>query len=250
MLKSIEHGPVHEIQLDRPPANALTAELLVALQEAVEAAPERGARALVLSGAPGMFSAGLDVPYFLELDRQATGEAWRALFGAMSALIGSSIPVAAALTGHAPAGGCVLALCCDQRILARGKFKIGLNEVAVGVRVPQPILDAAEHVVGMRQAERMCTSAQLLGGDEALRIGLVDELVEPEAVVPRAVEWAQATLELPPITLRKTRGLCRRRLLESFEDIDEENLELFLDEWFGEECQSSLRALVERLSAR
>ena len=144
----------------------------------------------------------------------------------------------------------MLALCCDQRLLARGKFKIGLNEVEVGVRVPQPIFEAAEHVVGTRQAERMCTSAQLFDGEEALRIGLVDELVEAEEVVPRAVEWAERTLQLPPATLRKTRALCRQRLLLSFEAIDEENLELFLDEWFDDECQGALNALVKRLAAR
>ena len=145
--------------------------------------------------------------------------------------------------------GCVLALVCDWRVLARGSFGIGLNEVQVGVRVPLPILAAAEHVVGRRQAERMCTTAVVMEGEEALRIGLVDELVEPDEVVPRAIAWAEGQLALPPDTLRRTRELVRRDLLATFDRMEETELEWFLDEWFGDEAQGALRALVERLAA-
>lgn len=250
MLQTLDHGPVRELRLDRPPANALTGELLAGLAAAVRSAPDDGARALVLSGRPGMFSAGLDVPHFLELDRAGTARAWSALFDAMGALVGSPIPVAGALTGHAPAGGCVLALCCDLRILADGPYRIGLNEVQVGVRIPRPIHEVAVHVVGRRQAERLCTSAELLPGEEALRVGLVDELAPVDEVVPRAVAWAEGTLRLPPRALESTRALIRGPLVRALEAVDEDGLELFLDEWFAEECQGALRALVERLASR
>jgi enoyl-CoA hydratase/carnithine racemase len=250
MLTTIEHGPIRELRLDRPPANALSPELLGALRDAVRAAPEEGARALVLSGAEGMFSAGLDVPHFVTLERREVRTAWRTFFDLMEALIAARLPVACALTGHAPAGGCVLALSCHHRVMAAGAFKIGLNEVQVGVRVPLPILAAARHVVGARQAERLCTTAELIEPEEAHRIGLVDELVDVGEVVPRALAWAEAQLALPPETLRRTRALARRELARSFEVMDEEQLELFMDEWFGDECQEALQALVDRLAAR
>ena len=250
MLNRIEHGSVLELRLDRPPANALTPELIARIGEAVRAAPEEGARALVLSGREGMFSAGLDVPCFLSLDREGVSHAWRELFRTMEALASSPIPVVAALTGHSPAGGCVLAISCDWRILAEGKYKIGLNEVQVGLRVPQPILEAARHVVGRRQAERMVTTAALLNSPEALRIGLVDELCPLEEVVPRSVAWAEHQTSLPPNALRKTRSLSRRDFVASFEEVDEEALALFIDEWFSDETQGAMRALVERLAAK
>lgn len=250
MLQRIEHGPLLELRLDRPPANALSPELIAALDAAVRRAPEEGARALVLSGREGMFSAGLDVPRFLALDRAATRAAWAGFFDLMQGLCASSIPVIAALTGHAPAGGCVLGLCCDQRVMAEGAFKIGLNEVQVGVRVPRPIYAVALHAVGMRQAERLCTTAQLLDTSEALRIGLVDELSPPGEVVARALGRARQLTSLPPETLRRTRAIARADLLRPFERLDEDALELFLDEWFGEECQGALRALVARLAKR
>jgi len=250
MLRTIPHADVTELRLDRPPANALSPELLAALRDAVRGAPGDGARALILSGAEGMFSAGLDVPLFLELDRDGVRTAWITLFETMRALACSPVPVVAALTGHAPAGGCVLALCCDWRVQAEGRFKLGLNEVQVGVRPPGPILAAAERVVGRRQAERMLCTAELFGVDEATRIGLVDEVVPPGEVVARALEWARRSLALPPRTLESTRALCSAELARSFDRMEGEVLERFLDEWFGEECQGALRGLVERLAAK
>src|SRR6185436_9364944 len=133
---------------------------------------------------------------------------------------------------------------------ARGAFKIGLNEVAVGVRIPEPIWAAARHAVGTRTAERMCTTSELFDAESALRLGLVDELAEPEEVVPRARKWVEGQLALPQATLRNTRALVRRELSESFEACDARALEAFLDEWFGEEAQGALRAVVARLAAK
>jgi enoyl-CoA hydratase/carnithine racemase len=186
MLEEIRHADVLELRLERPPANALSPELIGALERAVRSAPARGARALVLSGRAGMFSAGLDVPLFVALDRPGARAAWRAFLDLMRALVETPVPLACALTGHAPAGGCVLALCSHWRVMAQGAFRIGMNEVAVGVRVPEPIWAVARHAVGDRAAERMCTGSELFDAEGALRIGLVDELVAPEDVVPRA----------------------------------------------------------------
>jgi len=250
MIERIEHGPIVELRLERPPANALSPQLIASLAAAVRAAPERGARGLVLSGRPGMFSAGLDVPQFVGLDRPGVRAAWRDFFALMEALVDCSVPVACAITGHAPAGGCVLALCCHWRVMALGNFKIGLNEVAVGVRVPEPIWAAARHVVGARVAERLCTGAELLESETALRLGLVDELVAAEQVVERARGWVETQLALPPVTLRHTRELCRSELSDAFERLDEAELDRFLDEWFGAEAQGALNAMVARLTAK
>lgn len=249
MLEEIHHDDVLELRLERPPANALSPELIGALAERVRAAAPRQ-RGLVLSGRPGMFSAGLDVPLFVRLDRAGARAAWGAFLELMRTLIECPVPLACAVTGHAPAGGCVLALCCHWRVLAAGAYKIGLNEVAVGVRVPEPIWAAARHAVGPRLAERMITSAWLLDGETAERFGLVDERVAPEEVVPRALAWVRGQLALPRATLRNTRALLRRELAASFAACEGMALETFLDEWFGEETQAALRAVVARLAAK
>ncbi len=250
MLEEIRHADVLELRLERPPANALSPELIAALTSAVRSAPARGAKGLVLSGRPGMFSAGLDVPLFVQLDRQGARAAWRGFLDLMQALAVTPIPLACAITGHAPAGGCVLAFCSHWRVMAQGNFKIGLNEVAVGVRVPEMVWAAARHAVGTRLAERLCTGAELLDAESAFRLGMVDELVAPEEVVPRARKWVDSQLALPPTTLRNTRALARRELADSFAAVDERALDGFLDEWFGDESQAALKAVVAKLSAK
>jgi len=250
MIQTLDHGPVRELRLDRPPANALNPELVTALREAVEAAPRDGVRALVLSGSPRMFSGGLDVPYLIHLDRPAMSATWRDFYAMMRALATSPIPIAAAITGHAPAGGAVISLFCDARIMADGEFKIGLNEVQVGLFLPPIIFKAMRRLVGNRQAERLCVAGLLIPPAEALRVGLIDELAPPEGVVERAVDWCRSLLALPPKAMTATRRMARADLAALFDAVTEEELEGVLDEWFSEESQRVMRELVERLAKR
>ncbi|MEO7974348.1 MAG: enoyl-CoA hydratase/isomerase family protein, partial [Thermoanaerobaculia bacterium] len=139
MLERGEHGEILELRLARPPANALDPALIAALADAVAAAPAAGARAIVISGSPGRFSGGLDVPALLQLDRPAMELTLRDFFRLLRALAASPVPIVAAVTGHAPAGGAVISIFCDARIMAEGDFKIGLNEVQVGLSLPRVI---------------------------------------------------------------------------------------------------------------
>jgi 3,2-trans-enoyl-CoA isomerase len=86
MIQVLDHGPIRELRLDRPPANALSPELISALRQAIESAPGDGARALVLSGSPRMFSGGLDVPHLIQLDRPAIAATGRDFSAMMRAL--------------------------------------------------------------------------------------------------------------------------------------------------------------------
>src|SRR5205085_5738676 len=127
MIKTIDHETIRELRMDRPPVNALSPELIVALRQSIQAAPGDGARALVLSGAPGRFSGGLDVPLLLGLDKVAMATVWREFYALLGSIAGSVVPIAAAITGHGPAGGTVLPLYCDYRIMAEGEYKLGMN---------------------------------------------------------------------------------------------------------------------------
>jgi enoyl-CoA hydratase/carnithine racemase len=179
MIVVTDHGPVRELRLDRPPANALTPDLIVELREALTRAPEEGVKAMVLAGRPGRFSGGLDVPYLLSLDREGMDRLWREFYRLLHALAASHVPIAAAVTGHSPAGGAVMALFCDYRVMAEGDFVIGLNEVLVGIPMPLAILQALSRLVGPGKAERLCVEGKLLSSAEALRVGFVDELAPP-----------------------------------------------------------------------
>ncbi len=250
MIQTIEHGVVRELRLDRPPVNALCAELIVALRKAIQAAPDDGARALILSGAPGRFSGGIDVPLLLGLDRPSMAALWREFYGLLGAIAGSPIPMVAAITGHAPAGGTVLALFCDWRVVAEGDYKIGLNEVQVGIPLPPVILAGLRRLVGPRQAERLAVTGALLSPQEAFGVGLVDELVALERVVDRAVEWCQRLLALPAEAMTLTRRQARADLVSLFETDLEPELQRVIASWWSPETQGTLRALVERLGKK
>ncbi|MGH8279873.1 MAG: enoyl-CoA hydratase/isomerase family protein [Gammaproteobacteria bacterium] len=250
MLREIKQQDILELRLERPPANALNPELVRALRVAIEAAPRAGARALVLSGAEGMFSAGLDVPELLRLERQAMSDFWGEFIGLLRAIALSSLPVVAAITGHSPAGGAVLAIFCDARIAAAGEFKIGLNEVQVGLPVPAVIYAAMKRLVGTRQAERMCLHGLLIAPDEALRIGLVDQVLPLEQVIPAALEWCRSFLVLPPQAVTATRKLVRADLAALFGELGQRSHEDLMNVWFSAETQQAMRAMLAELAAR
>lgn len=248
MLEIDNHdSEIRELRLARPPVNALDPEMVETLLEAVRGAQTDGTRAIVLSGREGLFSAGLDLPALLRLDRAGIEAFWQSLFGLLEALARSPIPVASALTGHSPAGGTVIALFGDYRILARGDFRLGLNEVQVGLVVPPVIRHALARLIGPYPAERHLVAGQMISPDRALAIGLVDELVDPDQVVARAVDWCRAHLALPQHAMRATRVLCRADLGALFDDAESLDTKRFADFWFSDDTQAALKATVARL---
>lgn len=250
MLESRAHGAILELELARPPVNALDAELIRALRAAIESAPAAGARALVLSGRPGMFSGGLDVPSLLTLDRAAMQAVWADFFALLRALAASPVPIVAAITGHSPAGGAVLSIFCDYRIMARGTFRIGLNETQVGLVVPEVIQATLRRLVGSHRAERLMVAGAMLESEQALAAGLVDELIETDLVVGRAIAWLGELLALPPEAMAETRRIARADLVALFDAPGAVDTRQFVDRWFSAEAQQVLGALVAKLRNR
>lgn len=247
MIETLDHGSIREVRLARPPVNALDAELCAALSTAIDAAVDNGAKGIVLSGRPGMFSAGLDVPALLKLDENGMSGLWHEFLGIARHLAECPVPVAAAITGHSPAGGCVLAVFCDYRVMAEGDFKIGLNEVQVGL-FPGPIIFRAyERLVGPRRAELYLTTGTMLDSRQALAAGLVDELAPMEQVVARGLAWLGQINALPPQAMRQTRQMTRDALHQIVAGIGPEAFAAMNRAWFAPETQATMRALVEKL---
>jgi enoyl-CoA hydratase/carnithine racemase len=247
MLEIIEHDVAREIRLARPPVNAFNTDLLVRLNTALDAPRPGSCAALVLSGRPGVFSAGLDVPELLTLDAARMLRFWEAFFGAQARLAASPVPVAAAITGHSPAGGAVLAMYCDYRVMAAGKYRIGLNEVQVGL-FPGPIIHGAlRRLVGPRVADRLLVGGVLLPPDEALNAGLVDRVTDEGDVIAAALEWARQMASLPPQAVARTRALARADLVALTANLGPSDYEAMNAAWFSAETQTTMRALVERM---
>lgn len=248
LVESRRHGDVVELHLARAPVNALDPALCGALCDALADAVAQGAQGIVLSGGPKVFSAGLDVPHLLSLggDKAALKAAWERFFAAASALAESPVPVVAAIAGHAPAGGCVLALCCDYRVMASGPYRIGLNETRVGLVAPEGIQRLMRRVVGPYRAERLLVAGEMIDAEQALGFGLVDELVGIAEVAQRARAWLEQLLAVPRDAMLRTRAIARADMIAALQP-ELIQLDRFIDAWYDEGTQGTLQALVASL---
>jgi len=185
------------------------------------------------------------------LERDALQAGWMTLFDAARALANSPVPVVAAINGHSPAGGCVLALCCDYRVMASSPdpakpFRIGLNETQVGLVAPEGIQRLLRRVVGPYRAERLLVSGELVTAEQALAWGMVDEVLAIDQVVPRAVAWLQQLLALPREAMLHTRRIARADVAVALQPQNIQ-LERFIDAWSAPHTQAALQALVAKL---
>ena len=223
MLEIIDHPPkdgepaasgrIRELRFARPPVNALNAELLRKLIEAIQAA--KSELAILITGSAGVFSAGLDVRSMLELDRDAVSAVFVELWRAQRAIAHSPTPVVFGITGHSPAGGTVLAIHGDYRVMALGDFRLGLNEVQVGL-IPGPVIHGAFRRLTGGHGAQLVTRGALIDPASALRVGLVDELCEASQVPARALEVARELCVLPRDPMLRTRALARADLMDLF----------------------------------
>ena len=250
MFEFIEHGPVCEIRMAHPPVNALSPDFMDGLTDALK---EKAAnyRAIVLSGQPGMFSAGLDIVTLSGLDKAQVEKFWRQFFTLLQTIAASPVPIAMAITGHSPAGGAVMAIHADYRVMSEGNYKIGLNEVQVGLVVPPHVQRVLIRLVGKYRAERLMVAGALVSPEEALRFGLVDELADsPETTVAQAVEWCTRHTSLPPGAMSQTRRIVRQDLVTNYDDLTQADIDLFTEVWFSDETRTVIGQVIESLGKK
>ena len=212
---SVEEGEegVVVLSVDRPPANAMNVELLREVVEGIALAAGEAPRALVLAGRPGCFSAGADlkaVPTYGPAEQREMV----ALINAM-ALGGYElpVPVVGAITGHAIAGGMVLALCADIRV-ASSAGRYGLTEVQVGVPYPQAAIGVVRAELTPQAARVLALGSELTDAAECERLGVFDEVHDAEDVLPRALHIAARLAKLPPEVYARTKRDLRGPALE------------------------------------
>lgn len=183
-------GGVRVLTLDRPPANALDESLLTGLGQALEtAADDDAVRALVLTGAGAFFSGGFD----LAAPRRDAAAA-RALQGLYRdthlRLLAFPKPTVAMVGGHAIAGGLILVLACDYRLGLDGPYRLGLNEVAIGASFPKIAFEIVRLRLAHARASELLLGAALYPAAQAIRLGVVDELLPAETLTATVLRRA------------------------------------------------------------
>jgi len=223
-----ERDGVAVLTADRPPANAMDVGLLGDLVEAVEAVAADVPPALVLAGRPGFFSAGADlklVPgYGPDEQRRMVDGINRMALG----FYGLPCPVVCAVTGHAIAGGFVLAVCGDHRV-ASTEGRYGLTEIKVGVPYPQAAIGVVRAELTAAAARLLVLGNRLVDAGECVRLGAFDEAVAPDAVLDRAVAVAGELAALPAALYATTKADLRAATIASLRTAAERDP--LLDAW-------------------
>lgn len=201
------------VTADRPPANAMDVTLLGDLVAAIDDIAADPPEALVLSGRPGFFSAGADlkaVPSYGAAEQRDMVHGINRMALGVYAL---PCPVVGAITGHAIAGGLVLAVCTDLRV-ASGAGRYGLTEVKVGVPYPQAAIGVVQAELPPAALRLFAFGNGLHDAETCLRLGIFDEVVAPDAVLPRALEIARELAAMPGDVYARTKADLRGALIE------------------------------------
>jgi enoyl-CoA hydratase/carnithine racemase len=189
-------------------------------------------RGCVLAGGTKFFSIGLALPELIHLDRREMSRFWDAFDQLVLDLYCLPMPTAAAITGHATAGGTILALSADYRLIATGRKLMGLNEINIGVPVPYLAALMLERLVGARTARDLQFKGDLIGPETALGLGLVDKTAPAAEIETLAIDAVHVLAEKP----RAAFGLIKRGRADAvrrrFEGVRAEKKEEMLDCWF------------------
>ena len=217
-LVALTLGRVAHLELDNPPLNLVTRELLLALDEALStlaAAAPSEVRAVVVSGrGERAFSAGSHVGEFEEQRGPGGHERHVLESGVASRLAGLPMPTIAAIEGNALGGGLELALCCDLRI-ASERSRLGLPEVRLAVTPGAGGTQRLPRVVGVAKARELILTGRVLTAAEAERIGLVNEVVPAGEAVARATAIGEEIAARGPLAVREA-----KRLLDLSTEVD------------------------------
>lgn len=244
-------GHVAYVRLDRPKAHAVNLRMTQDLQEAFGSlARSEYVRGVILTGQGNIFCAGLDIVELYGYDQEKMDQFWESFGFMLRHMVSFPKPLIAAINGHSPAGGCVFALCCDYRVMADGDFRIGLNEVPVGIVAPGPIVDLAAYAVGHGKASRMLLNGLLMTAREALDFGLIDEVAPRDKVVEAAEKRLEIWLGYNETAWRKTKERLRRPLVEA---LSVDAITAFGETnraWWSPESRRAVGKTIERLKQR
>ena len=213
-----EHGEVVLVRIDRPPANALDIELLQEAVAVAEGLSGRTPAAAVLTGRHGFFSAGVDLKLVPTLDAAGQRAMVEGINRLAGTLYGLPFPLVCAVTGHAIAGGMVIALCADYRV-GSTQGKLGLTELRAGVPYPAVPIAVVRAELGPVASRVLALRAHLVDPEEALALGLVDELAAPEDVLGRALEVAGEMAALPTQAYATTKRELRAETIARIERV-------------------------------
>lgn len=239
------------IRIDRPPVNAIDLEFAREADQVLERViSSSDAAAVVMVGTGTSFSAGLDLKRVPTYGPEEQRALITTLNRAGGRLYGSKIPVVGAVNGHAIAGGMILALACDYRVGPDSDSQLGLTEARAGIPFPAvalTILKAELSPDAVRVLTLLCRNVR---PKRAQAMGVLDELVPPEAVYDRAVEVARDMAAIPPDAYARIKYQMRDEAIHEIAEIIAEGKDPMLESWIDPDAASASESLLRESGDR
>ena len=247
-IRTENRDGVAVVTLNRGTTNAINRKVVDELTETLRRLkddPE--SHGLVLASAnEKFFSIGFDIPQLFELSREEFGSFFRAYNRLCIDLYVLPKPIVVAIPGHATAGGCILALCCDYRFIAEGRRLMGMNEIKLGVPVPYPIDCIFRQLVGFRTARDVSDSGDFYPPEKLIEMGMVDRILPAEQVLPKSMEKARLLGSYP----RDAFAMIKRNRTETVEAQIlarlKEREEFFIECWYSDGVRKRLKEAMQR----
>ncbi|KAG9476848.1 hypothetical protein GDO78_002308 [Eleutherodactylus coqui] len=241
------------MKMKNPPVNRLSLDFLTEFSIGLEKLEiDRVCRGIILTSAsPGIFSAGLDITEMVGKSAEHYTAFWRAVQEMWLKLYGSNMVTIAAINGSSPAGGCLLALCSDYRIMADNPaYAIGLNETQLGIVAPFWFKDTMINTVGNRVTEQSLQLGQMYPSPDALKIGLVDQLVPEDKIQSTAAAIMTKWLTVPDHARQLTKSVMRKTTIDKLVKQREADINNFVSFITRDSIQKSLQVYMERLKQK
>jgi enoyl-CoA hydratase/carnithine racemase len=232
------------VTLARGKVNAINEPMVAELRPIFEElAKDRVVRAVILTGRGKFFSFGFDIPEFLSYPKDdfvryliKFADLYRYLFLFPK-------PVVAAINGHAVAGGCMLATACDYRVMVPEKAKIALNEITFGVPVFTGIVEILKFCVGSKNAATILYSGNLYSSQEALELGLIDQIEALENLLETAGKTAKDLAQKNAAAFKTIKKLLRQPIIQDIAKRETDSIHEFVDIWYSEETRANLQEI-------
>jgi 3,2-trans-enoyl-CoA isomerase len=240
-VKVLKKGEIAIVQLSRGKVNALNDDLVEQMHRALsEMEAEDSIRALILTGSGKFFTFGFDIPEFMNHSKDEFSRYLINFTNLYGRIFVFAKPVIAALNGHTIAGGCMIASACDYRLMVRGKAKISLNEISFGSTVFAGNTSILKYCVSARNAQKILYSGKMYTAEEALGLGLVDEVTSEDDLLVKAEATAMEFAAKDPVAFRGIKQILRRPVLEEIARFEKGSIEDFVEIWYSERTRTNL----------
>jgi enoyl-CoA hydratase/carnithine racemase len=204
---------------------------------------ENDVRAIVLIGEGKFFSFGLDIPGFLNYRKTDFARFLTKFTDLYKYLFIYPKPILAAINGHAIAGGCMVATACDYRIMISNNAKISLNEITFGASVFAGSMVMLKFLVGGRNAEKIVLSGKMFNANEAMELGLVDQVSAEEQFIADVRAKAAELTGYDTVAYGHIKGLLRKPLASLMTAREKESIAEFNEIWYSESTWKQLQEI-------